>query len=274
MDADPRYLAQPLPSCVKPEEPPSTGFTLVHVSGLPADCEDDAVESKLRYALLDGRRRQQQAAEAAVAVAAAAAPASDKSAAPAPSALEKLAALAEDVAAEEDRPKVAEEPCEAEGDEAANELPKVEAEENPFEVCAVVRDKDNLGICKGYCFLSFKFLSEAEAAVPLLNEAVEVAGCVIKAQLSKPKGLKVKPPPKSSKPAPEQHDLRIHRRRFKAVGTKASHGHVSSSGHNEDGSQNVTRNDRGRINDVCGTRTGKMPTTDETKMSSRSGFNA
>merc|ERR1712039_696700 len=53
--------SHPMQSCqekwVKPVAPSTSGFTQVHVSGLPADVEDYAVEEKLRRVLCERRKR-------------------------------------------------------------------------------------------------------------------------------------------------------------------------------------------------------------------------
>jgi len=73
---------------------------------------------------------------------------------------------------------------------------------------AVVRDKKT-GCCKGFCFVDFVSVVDAEAAVALLNvEGVRVAGCPVQAQLSKPKGDRrlVAPDPEDNlEDIPKQH---------------------------------------------------------------------
>eukprot|EP00930_Biecheleria_cincta_P041280 TRINITY_DN28276_c0_g2_i1.p1 TRINITY_DN28276_c0_g2~~TRINITY_DN28276_c0_g2_i1.p1 ORF type:complete len:192 (-),score=37.32 TRINITY_DN28276_c0_g2_i1:110-685(-) len=53
--------------------------------------------------------------------------------------------------------------------------------------CTVPRDKKT-GSCRGFCFLEFLSLAQAETAVCKLNAGVQVAGQVISAQLSRQSG--------------------------------------------------------------------------------------
>lgn len=53
---------------------------------------------------------------------------------------------------------------------------------------AVVRDKKT-GLCKGFCFAEFASMEEAEKAIAVLNRGdVQVAGNLVRAELSRPKG--------------------------------------------------------------------------------------
>lgn len=223
----------------------STGFTQVHVSGLPTDCEDDAVEAKLRHVLVDARRRaaavQEVEPEANV---------------------DNVPDSVADVEAM---------PAETEA-EGASSLDFADA----FVSCAVVRNKDTLA-CKGYCFLAFTSLAQAEAAVQTLNEGVgagvEVCGAQVEAQLSVPKAAKLKPEP--AKAPPKQRDLRIGRKRYPAVSKHAQYGHENvSSGRDSGGGNTKTRNSAGRLQGVAGTRDGRPVDDDASKCSTRSGFSA
>jgi len=248
---------------VSQEQAPSIGFTQVHVSGLPADCDDETVETKLRQALLDSRRRRAAAAadEATKVV----------------GTCEVAEPEACDAAAEEGKDlstgtgsMLATADAAAEAGEASDDL--ADAGEGIFISCAVVRHKDTLA-CKGYCFLSFKTLPDAEEAVQCLNEGVEVAGMEVKAQLSQPKASKTKQP--KAQAEQELHDLRIGRRRYQCVSKRAQYGHLTvSSGRDEGGSATLRRNAHGRISGVAGTRGGKEVQFDDSKCSSRSGFRA
>jgi len=232
-----------------PKLPQSTGFTQVHVSGLPEECDDDEVADKLRY-VLETKRRQH---------------------------LEEVALQADTLGETADDVDV-------DGSEAVDKDPTTELEaatesatteleaatdseictDTPDEIvplevfatCTVVRNKDTL-VCKGYCFLAFATLAEAKAAVNFLNDGVEVVGCAIKAQLSQPKDFKLKHVPVAAK-GPELSDLRCRRKCYEGVGKKAAYGHFAqSTGTDEGGGRTQTRNSIGRINSgVGGTRNG------------------
>lgn len=137
-----------------------------------------------------------------------------------------------------------------------------EAVHAAFLSCAVVRSKDT-GECKGYCFLTFEVAAQAEAAIRVLNAGVEVAGAEVRAQLSRPKERHTK----TVRPAEDLHDLRIHRQRYAGASKKKQHGHLSCSNK----SSTVTRW-TGEINAAAGTRGGKPLVLDDSKSSSRSGF--
>lgn len=89
-----------------------------------------------------------------------------------------------------------------------------------FVSCVVVRNKDTFE-CKGYCFLTFLTGDEALASMKQLNAGVQVAGCVLQAQLSKPKERK------APQVDPREHlsNLNIRRARYPAVGKRAQYGH-------------------------------------------------
>merc|ERR1712151_955971 len=92
-----------------------------------------------------------------------------------------------------------------------------------FLSCVVVRNKDT-GACKGYCFLTFSSECEAAEAVVALSSDVEVAGCIVQVQPSRPKPKSVKEGPKE-----DLHDLRIRRQRFQPVSLQAQRGHATCS---------------------------------------------
>eukprot|EP00747_Dinoflagellata_sp_TGD_P165719 gnl/TRDRNA2_/TRDRNA2_187413_c0_seq1.p1 gnl/TRDRNA2_/TRDRNA2_187413_c0~~gnl/TRDRNA2_/TRDRNA2_187413_c0_seq1.p1 ORF type:complete len:208 (+),score=30.42 gnl/TRDRNA2_/TRDRNA2_187413_c0_seq1:43-624(+) len=154
-------------------------FTQVHVSGLPADCGEDAdVEKALQ------RSMPLATAEDTSAPMSPAAPMSDVEV--------EAADASEQPSATEDARY------------AANILQ-----------CVVVRNKET-GECKGYCFLSFQSTAEAEIAMNALNAGVTVAGCEVKAALSKPKER-----PKTAERRTGQEDdrdLPLHRKRYSPAG--------------------------------------------------------
>ncbi|CAE8686665.1 unnamed protein product, partial [Polarella glacialis] len=241
------------------EEAKRLATTKVHVSGLPADCEDDAVEAKLRQVLQDCVRRA-AAAEAEFA-------ASANQVADSVADVEVLPEEADSATKAE-----AEAEVEAEADaDMITESPDDDAE--VFVSCAVVRNKDTL-VCKGYCFLAFTSLVQAEEAVEFLNGGVEVAGVQVSAQLSFPKAAKTK----QEKVVPQEeelHDLRLRRKRYQGTGKHAQYGHeAASSGTVEGGGNTKTRNSIGRLQGIAGTRDGRPVLLDDSKCSSRSGFRA
>lgn len=220
----------------------STGFTQVHVSGLPADCEDDAVEAKLRQVLQDAHGRT--------------------------ATLEAKRGVSADGEVTPREADSATTEAEAERQKSASHC-----EDDVFVSCAVVRNKDTLA-CKGYCFLAFNTSAQAEAAVQTLNGGVEVAGAQVQAQLSIPKAAKLKPDPAKTKQV-ELNDLRLRRKRYTGVSKHASYGHEGcSSGRVEGGGNTKTRNSAGRLQGVAGTRDGRPVHDDASKCSSRSGFTA
>jgi len=241
------------------KEAQSAGFTQVHVSGLPPDCEDDAVEAKVRQVLSDSCQRSEEIAAAAAAAA---------------EAQRDTGAEDGDASAP---PEASPTPSEPEWAIDSGEAPKDVGSNFRAALltmtCSVVRNKDTLE-CKGYCFVGFETLLAAEEAVWILNEhGVEVAGGEVKAQLSQPKDAKIKQP--KTKPEPELHDLRIRRQRYAAISKRAMYGHLTqSSGNDEGGAANLKRNQAGRISGVAGTRTGKLAEYEDSKCSSRSGFRA
>lgn len=239
----------------------SAGFTQVHVSGLPEDCDDDAVEERLTRILLEYRMLVSEGdaahpADAADAAdAAAAAPAEGERDNAVEDASETLQALHAEVAVTAEVPH------------AQHDATISASFDVAFVSCSVVRNKQTLA-CKGYCFLGFASREEALAAVECLNRGVEVAGCQVRAQLSAPKVGK--------KPENEEEhisDLRLRRKRYGGISKHAGHGHQSaSSGRNSAGENTKTRNASGRLQVAAGTRDGRVVKTDDSKCSSRSGI--
>eukprot|EP00929_Paragymnodinium_shiwhaense_P046688 TRINITY_DN23759_c0_g1_i1.p1 TRINITY_DN23759_c0_g1~~TRINITY_DN23759_c0_g1_i1.p1 ORF type:complete len:308 (+),score=112.97 TRINITY_DN23759_c0_g1_i1:51-974(+) len=258
------------------------GFLQVHVSGLPADCEDAEVETQLRQVIAGTRRPCQRSPatqpEAAAEEAAPAEPPEEASAKDDTSSSAVAAASAEAAAAAtaaagsaqmaesktcgedaqgEEEAADAEQKEEADASAAPDaevEAPagnedEVEAELREaaaFVSCVVVRHKDTAE-CKGYCFLTFLTGEEAEAAIVLLNAegGVEILGQPVQAQLSVPKDRK-----KQTKEE-ELNDLRCRRQRYQAVGKKAQHGHFCNGA-------GPGRNEAGRVTGITGTRGGNQ----------------
>jgi len=261
------------------KEAQSAGFTQVHVSGLPPDCEDDAVEAKIRQVLSDSCQRSEEIAAAAAAAAEAQRDtgAEDGDASAPPEASPTPSGPGAEDGDASSPPEASPTPSEPEwaidSGEAPNDVGSNFRAALLTMTCSVVRNKDTLE-CKGYCFVGFETLLAAEEAVWILNEhGVEVAGGEVKAQLSQPKDAKIKQP--KTKPEPELHDLRIRRQRYAAISKRAMYGHLTqSSGNDEGGTANLKRNQAGRISGVAGTRTGKLAEYEDSKCSSRSGFTA
>jgi len=265
----------------------SSGFRHLHVSGLPAECEDAEVEAALRSALLRPNRPAGKEASPAEE------PASDGAEAPAGGDESKAAdatdasqptekaevaeARADDASAPNDSTSeakasggyVAEDPPAAQtetapdaAEEAAEASAEEEEEEDPFVTCTVVRNKDT-GACKGYCFLGFPSLADAEKAKEVINKGTIVAGSQVTAEVSQPKERHAKP----KDPDEIATDLRLRRCRYNMGSKKKRHGHVTCS----DKSKNIATK-TGAINALVGTRGEKQPVFDDAKVSSKSGF--
>jgi len=253
------------------------GFTQLHVSGLPADCEDADVEAALRRALskrqLEGPSTSTESSIGGTAANAveAATDVDTKVTGECRKTPEIVAEEAEESQALQ-KPKEAEKPLETAAEEAG-QLPR--GTENtaasngdspqqevvqfsvqgdaPFDAdlftsCVVVRNKDT-NVCKGYCFLGFHSLKTAEEAMLVINAGVTVAGSQVQAQISQPKQKHAKKKESND----DLGDLRLRRQRYPAASKKAMRGHVTCS----DTSANVTAK-TGRINASAGTRGGKQ----------------
>jgi len=275
----------------------SGGFTLLHVSGLDAYCEDEYVEADFRRIL------GSNAAESTVAGADAAEAGEgqlygcenncgfqatfdvvcehektcDVSAAPvAPAAEVPEDAPGAEPAVEVTRSESDDSPGkDASGgypvaDAATDPQPEaVEAVDDlaaddgvlPFSSFTVVRNKDTLE-CKGYCFLGFTSPEAANRAMEKINAGAEVGGCVVKAQISVQKERHAKPKEE------ELGDLRLRRQRYANYGSKKQQlGHVTCSDPTKK-AMSVT----GKINTVHGTRGGNHQQFENDLKKTTSGF--
>lgn len=101
--------------------------------------------------------------------------------------------------------------------DATFEMALVNREEMGWCDTRVMRD-NNTGACRGYCFLSFLSLAQAEAAVSVVNDGgTHMAGSLLTAQLSAPKKQG------NAKPKGVQEDLHDLQRRRKTYQSQPKH---------------------------------------------------
>lgn len=253
----------------------------MHIAGLPSDCQDADIEAELTKLLsaavnaAEPSAALQQCASDIVgrdgtgnAVDAADAESADK----ADSVVEEVPVNAESMIAGvsclaiESDPAVTKSMA-ASRTEDETELEVVEEEPiwQPFTSCTVVRCKTT-GNCKGYCFLGFESLQEAEVAVARINAAGHVLAAgkeAVKAQLSQPKERHAKPKDSTE----DLHDLRLRRKRYQYGSKKAAiYGNKTCS----DTSKTVTTK-LGQVDQIVGTR-GQKIIDPSAKLSRRTGF--
>jgi len=257
-------------------------FTQVHIAGLPSDCEDADVEAeltKLLSAALNTAEpsaalrqcasdivRREGIGNAVDTADAERADKADSVVGEAPVDAESMTAGVSCLTIESDPPATkAMALCRTEDKDTELEAVEEEPIWQPFTSCTVVRCKTT-GNCKGYCFLGFESLQEAEAAVARINAAGHVLAAgkeAMKAQVSHPKERHAKP----KEPTEDLHDLRLRRKRYQYGSKKAAiYGNKTCS----DKSKTVTTK-LGRVDQIMGTRGQKImdPSAD---LSSRSGF--
>lgn len=275
----------------------SGGFTLLHVSGLDAYCEDEYVEADLRrilgsngaecpgagadaaeagegqlygcenncgfQGLFDVVCEHEKTCDGTAAVVAAAAEVPEDASTAEP-AVEATESKSEDSPAKDGSggypvADAATDP-QPEAVEAVDDL-AVDELVGPFASFTVVRNKDTLE-CKGYCFLGFTSPEAAGRAMETINVGAEVGGCVVKAQISVQKQRHAKPKEE------ELGDLRLRRQRYANYGSKKQQlGHVTCSDPTKK-AMSVT----GKIGTVHGTRGGNQQCFENDSKSTKSCF--